>query len=56
MKRKLAVLTAEEKHAWESYFAFYVDEGLKDDEADSAAWKDLQDEFPRLKEFDGCEA
>jgi hypothetical protein len=29
---------------------------LKDSEADSLAWSDVQKEFPRLRVFDGCEA
>jgi hypothetical protein len=56
MARKLAVLTPEEEKAWEFAFAFYVEDGLKDDEAGFSAWQDLQKEFPRLREFDGCEA
>jgi len=56
MARKLAVLTIPEEKAWQSSFEFYVNEGLKDDEADSLAWTDVQKEFPRLKAFDGCEA
>jgi len=56
MKRKLAILTSAEEKSWQWAFEFYVNEGLKDDEADSLAWSDLQKEFPRLKSFDGCEA
>ena len=56
MARNLAVLTVREEKAWQWAFEFYVDEGLKDDEADSLAWVDVQKEFPRLRAFDGCEA
>jgi hypothetical protein len=51
---KLAELTAEEQRAWNNYFAFYCNEGWVDDEAAELTWKDLQAEFPRLREFDGC--
>ncbi len=34
---------------------FYVDEGKSDDEAAELAWKDLQKEFPRLRDFEGAE-
>ena len=52
--KKIAVLTPEENKAWESYFACYVEDGLSDEEADQATWNDLQKDFPRLLEFDGC--
>ncbi|MGB8800691.1 MAG: hypothetical protein WCC97_08390 [Candidatus Acidiferrales bacterium] len=54
--RKLAVLTVPEEKVWQSAFEYYVNEGLKDDEADSLAWRDVQREFSRLRAFDGCEA
>lgn len=54
MQRNLAVLTIEEEKAWQANFAFYVNEGMKDDEADFSAWQDVQREFPRLLAFDGC--
>ncbi len=38
--KKIAVLTPEENKAW-------------DEDADQSTWKDLQNEFPRLQEFDG---
>ena len=53
MKTKL---TPEEEKAWVNYFGLYVDsEGMTDEDADLAAWRDMQNEFPRLKQFDGCE-
>ena len=52
--KQLAVLTVEEEKAWEHAFFFYVvDEGKTDAMADKMAWRDLQKEFPRLKEFRG---
>ena len=53
---KLATLTPEEEKLWEFTFAHYVGEGLKDDEADYIAWKEMQQAFPRLKGFWGCRA
>lgn len=51
-----AKLTPEENQSWEALFAYYVDEeALSDNEADAATWKDLQEQFPRLQEFDGAE-
>lgn len=51
-----AKLTPEESQSWEALFAYYVDEeALSDDEADAATWKDMQEQFLRLQEFDGCE-
>lgn len=52
--KKLATLTPEENKAWEFAFSYYLDEGKDDDEADRLAWEDIQKEFPRLKDFDGC--
>lgn len=52
---RLARLTNEEGKAWNDFFAYYVqDEGLSDTAASHKAWKDLQDTFPRLKNFDGA--
>jgi Fe-S cluster biosynthesis and repair protein YggX len=48
-----ATLTAEENKAWEKYFEYYINEGKSDNYADKHAWQDLQNEFPRLKEYDG---
>lgn len=54
--KKIAKLTAEEKKAWEKYFAYYVDdEGFSDIDADAATWRDMQNEFPRLRNYEGCE-
>jgi hypothetical protein len=55
--RKLAVLPAEENKVWESTFAFYVeDKGMSDMRADIATWRDMQEQFPRLRAFSGCKA
>ena len=53
-RRKLATLTPLENHAWEHAFAFHLDAGHADKMADSLAWRDVQKEFPRLKQFDGA--
>jgi ribosomal protein S27AE len=53
-KRKKATLTEVEDAAWVEKFSFYVDEGKSDAEADRITWKEMQDEYPRLKAFDGC--
>jgi len=54
-KGKRATLTAEENKVWESTFAFYVEEeGMSDSRADRATWKEMQEQFPRLRAFQGC--
>lgn len=50
-----AKLTPEENRRWEMYFAAFVDEGDTDEAADTKTWELLQQEFPRLQEFDGAE-
>jgi hypothetical protein len=50
-----AKLTPEEDRAWEEAFLLYLDEGKTDAQADRAAWKDVQQQFPRLREFSGAE-
>jgi|SRR5579859_1123985 len=52
--KRLARFTDEEERAWQHAFAFYLDHGMSDDQADAAAWKDVQEEFPRLKDYDGA--
>jgi len=51
---RLATLTPEEDQAWVKAFVYYLDEGRTDAQADAAAWADLQEQFPRLKDFDGA--
>jgi hypothetical protein len=57
VKRQLATLTPEEDKVWDKTFEHYLGEGYSDSRADRAAWKDLQQQFPRLKKYDGirCE-
>lgn len=51
----LATLTEEENKAWESNFSYYLDtKGYNEKKADLNAWKDLQTQFTRLKQFKGC--
>jgi hypothetical protein len=53
-RKRLARLTPQEDRAWVIAFCYYVDEGRADLEADRLAWRDVCDEFPRLKRFNGC--
>ena len=46
-------MTDEEEVAWNFAWEFYMNEGYEDNDAAEKAWKDLQLEFPRLKEYDG---
>jgi hypothetical protein len=58
-KPRLARLTPEEDSAWDYAFEFYgnsSEKELTDDEIAHLAWKDIQEQFPRLKEFDGAHA
>lgn len=54
MDRNLAQLTDAEEKAWQQAFAYYLDEGMTEEEADAVAWADLQQQFPRLKAYDGA--
>jgi hypothetical protein len=57
MKRangRIATLNAQENHSWEFAFAYYLQSGLGEKQADELAWADLAEEFPRLKKFQGC--
>jgi hypothetical protein len=53
-EKKLAKLTKLEDAAWGAAMAFYLNEGLKNGAAAERAWADLQEQFPRLKAFDGA--
>ena len=53
--KKTTHLTPEEDKAWVHAFCYYLDNGYSKEKADKYAWLDLQKEFPRLKEFDGCQ-
>lgn len=51
---KLAVLTTEEDAAWVMAFEHYANSRHSDAAADRAAWADVQEQFPRLRNYDGC--
>jgi hypothetical protein len=53
-RRKLATLKPQENRDWEYYFSWYKNNGLTDIEADRNAWRDLQQQYPRLKKYKGC--
>ena len=53
-RKKLARLRPQEDCSWVIAFCYYVDTGCSDLEADELAWRDVCDEFPRLREFRGC--
>lgn len=53
--KRLAILTPEEDRVWTDSNAYWEEEGFSRAKADRFAWKELQDVFPRLKEFDGAE-
>ena len=52
--KALAELTPEENKAWETAFAFHIDDGKNDNDADKEAWADVVKEFPRLAKFNGA--
>lgn len=51
--KKRAELTDKEEGAWNFAMEYYLNEGKSDEEADELAWKDIQQEFPRLKKYKG---
>ena len=51
-----AILTPEEDRIWVFTFTNYLDEGRTEKQADRLTWREMQPLFPRLAEFDGCEA
>jgi hypothetical protein len=53
-RKKLARLTPKEDRSWVIAFCYYVDDGCSDLKADASAWRDICEEFPRLREYDGC--
>jgi hypothetical protein len=55
-RRHLAHLLPVEEKAWDSSFAFHINNGLADKDAAERTWEDLQREFPRLSKYDGCQA
>jgi hypothetical protein len=56
MRYKLAKLNAVEEKAWEAAFRFHRVAGKTETRAANAAWRDLQLEFPRLRQYDGARA
>lgn len=55
MAKRLAQFTDAEEKAWQHAFAFYLDQGMSETRADAAAWAEVQEQFPRLKAYDGAE-
>jgi hypothetical protein len=53
-RKKLARLTPQEDRSWVIAFCYYVDDGYSDLKADGLAWRDVCEEFPRLREYGGC--
>ena len=53
-RKKLARLSPQEDRSWVIAFCYYVDDGCSDLKADRLAWRDVCDEFPRLRGYDGC--
>lgn len=52
--KRLTTLTPFEDKCWVFAFCSYVDEGRSDLQADHLAWRDMQLDFPRLRQYDGC--
>jgi hypothetical protein len=53
-RKKLARLTPHEDRCWVIAFCYYVDDGCSDLKADKLGWLDMCEEFPRLREYEGC--
>jgi len=52
---KKAHFTPEEDKVWVHAFNYFMDEeGKSEDEADELAWRDVQEQFPRLRKFKGA--
>jgi hypothetical protein len=49
----LARLSPQEDRTWSTLFSDLVNDGHSDEEADKAAWEELQRQYPRLKSYDG---
>jgi hypothetical protein len=54
--KKLARLNPYEDKCWVFAFCYYLDRGRSERQADKLAWRDLQKEFPRLRNYKGCES
>ena len=56
MERLLAILDVLEDTTWVDAFTYAKNElHYSDRRADEYAWKQTQEHFPRLREFDGCQ-
>ena len=53
-KKRLAKFTIAEDKAWTFAFNYYRDNGNTSLQADRKAWRDVQDEFPRLRKYEGA--
>ena len=56
MDKKLVRLTGEEERSMEKAMDFYRYTGKSEAEASRLAWRDIQKEFPRLRDFDGVQS
>ena len=56
MDKKLAQLTKQEERSMEKAIDFYRYTGKTEAEAARLAWRDIQKEFPRLRDFDGIKS
>jgi hypothetical protein len=55
-KKRLARLGWVEEHAWLVYFSWFCNNHVdnRPSRADKYTWSMMQNEFPRLKNYDGC--
>lgn len=53
-RKRLATLSPYEDKCWVFAFNYFRDRGKTERQADKLAWRDLQLEFPRLRDYDGC--
>lgn len=55
LRRRLAKLNPYEDRCWVFAFCYHRDVGKQGErEADRRAWRDMRDEFPRLRAYRGC--
>ncbi len=50
-QRSIEKLNPEEKRDWDAYVQLYEQNGWVGDDAQRKAWDDLQQKYPRLKQF-----
>ena len=53
-RKKLARLSPQEDRSWVIAFCYYLDDGCSDLKSDKLAWRDVCEEFQRLKKYGGC--